>query len=311
METPSFPAEKPPVPDAERPADRKEEPAGLGQDREDFALERNVYEPHPIGLPPLGPYFRALWQRRHFAFELARTNLRVQHFNTALGQLWLVVNPLLLGFIYFLLVDIVRSGSRGPEFLAHLMLGLFAFRFVSDAVSQGARSVVGGGRLILNTAFPRALLPITSVMTSFMRFVPTLLVYGVMHVIAGLPVGLHLLWAIPIFVLLAVFATGAAMLVATAQVYFRDLRNFLPYLTRIWLYVSPVLYYAHEVPDRFKPIVEANQLYPLLTSLSDVVNGGQSPSAGLLLWGLASAVIALVAGGLFFISREREFAVRL
>jgi ABC-type polysaccharide/polyol phosphate export permease len=311
VETPSFPAEKPASPETERPVDLRQEPENDGRGGGDFTLERNVYEPHPIGLPPLRPYLRAVWQRRHFALELARTNLRVQHFNTALGQLWLVVNPLLLGFIYFLLVDIVRAGSRGPEFLAHLMLGLFAFRFVSDSVSQGARSVVGGGRLILNTAFPRTLLPLASVMTSFMRFVPTLLVYGVMHVIAGLPVGLHLLWAIPIFALLAVFATGAAMLVATAQVYFRDLRNFLPYLTRIWLYVSPILYYAHEVPSRFKPIVEANPLYPLLTSLSDVVNGGGSPSAGLLLWGLASAVVAFVAGGLLFISREREFAVRL
>jgi hypothetical protein len=45
--------------------------------------------------------------------------------------------------------------------------------------------------------------------------------------------------------------------------------------------------------------------------LCDVVNGGGSPSAGLLLWGLASAVVAFVAGGLLFISREREFAVRL
>ena len=42
------------------------------------------------------------------------------------------------------------------------------------------------------------------------------------------------------------------MLVAAAQVYFRDLSNFLPYVLRIWLYVSPVLYYADEVPDRYK-----------------------------------------------------------
>ena len=280
--------------------------------REDeFTAERHVYEPHRIGLPPIAPYVRELWRRRHFAFELARTNLRAQHFNTALGQLWLVINPLLLAFIYFVLVEIVARGDRGPEFLAHLMAGLFAFYFVSGSVTQGARSVVGGGRLILNTAFPRTLLPLASVMTAFMRFLPTLAVYAVMHAVAGLAVGLHLLWAIAIFALLVVFASGVAMLVATAQVYFRDLSSFLPYLTRMWLYVSPVLYYAHEVPERFKPIIAANPLYPLLASLSDVVNKGEHPSAGLLLWGLAWAAGAFVVGALFFISREREFAVRL
>jgi teichoic acid transport system permease protein len=278
---------------------------------ETYTSERHVYEPHPIGLPPIGPYVRELWRRRQFALELARTNLRSQHFNTALGQLWLVVNPLLLGFIYFLLVDIVGSGNRGADFLAHLMLGLFAFRLVSTSVTEGARSVVGGGRLILNTAFPRTLLPLAAVMTSFMRFLPTLAVYAPLHVIAGLAIGPRLLWAIPIVALLVVLASGAAMLIAAVQVYFRDVRNFLPYFLRIWLYVSPVLYYAHEVPDRFKPIIAANPLYPLLGSLSDVVNQGENPSVTFLLWGLGWALGILVIGGAFFISREREFAVRL
>lgn len=278
---------------------------------DEFTSEVHVYEPHPIGLPPLGPYVRALWQRRHFALELARTNLRAQHFNTALGQLWLVVNPLLLAFVYFTLVEIVRSSSRGTEFLAHLMLGLFAFRLVSRSVSQGTRSVVGGGRLILNTAFPRTVLPLASVITSFMTFLPTLAVYAVMHGIAGLPVGPHLLWSLPIFAFLVVFAAGAAMLAATAQVYFRDLANFLPYANRIWLYTSPILFYTDEVPARFKPILAANPLYPMLGSLSDVVNRGQNASLGFLAWGAAWAVGAFVVGALFFVSREREFAVRL
>jgi ABC-type polysaccharide/polyol phosphate export permease len=279
--------------------------------QDEFTAERRVYVPHPIGLPPLGPYLKAVWQRRHFAFELARTNLRGQHFNTALGQLWLVINPLLLALIYFILIDIVGKGEPGAKYLAHLTAGLFAFRLVSTSLAQGARSVVGGGRLILNTAFPRTLLPLVSVMTSFMRFLPTVLVYAVIHVIAGLPVGPHLLWTVAILALLLVFATGAAMLAATAQVYFRDLAGFLPYFTRIWLYASPVLYYVSQVPEKFKPILTVNPLYPMLGALSDVVNQGQNPSAGLLLWGLAWAVGTLVVGGLFFISREREFAVRL
>jgi teichoic acid transport system permease protein len=278
---------------------------------DEFTSERHVYEPHPIGLPPMGSYVRELWRRRQFAFELARTNLRAQHFNTALGQLWLVVNPLLLTFIYFLLVDIVGRGGRGPTFLAHLMLCLFAFRLVSTSISEGAGSVVGGGKLILNVAFPRALLPLAAVITAFMTFLPTLGVYAVMHGIGGLPVGPHLLWAIPIVALMLVFASGAAMLVAAVQVYFRDVRSFLPYFLRIWLYASPVLYYVHEVPHRFKAILAVNPLYPLLGELSDVVNGGQSPSPKLLALGLAWALGIFVVGALFFVSREREFAVRL
>jgi teichoic acid transport system permease protein len=272
---------------------------------------RQVYEPHRIGLPPVRAYLRELWRRRQFAFELARTNLRAQQFNTVLGQLWLIINPVLLAFVFFVLVAIVRGGSRGSEFLAHLMLGLFAYRLVSTSVKQGARSVIGSGRLILNTAFPRTLLPLASVLTAFMRFLPTLAVYAVMHAIAGLPVGPQLLWAIPILALLVVLSSGASMLAAAAQVYFRDLTNILPYVLRIWLYLSPVLYYVEDIPERFKPLAAANPLYPLLGSLSDAVNQGEAPDAGFLAWGVAWALGFFVVGAVFFMSREREFAVRL
>jgi teichoic acid transport system permease protein len=128
---------------------------------------------------------------------------------------------------------------------------------------------------------------------------------------AGLPVTPEMLWVVPIVAMLVVFAAGMSMLVGAVQVYFRDLSNFLPYALRIWLYASPILYYAAQVPEKFKPILLVNPLYPLLTSLGDAVNFGREPRPALLLAGLGWAVGAFVVGGLFFISREREFAVRL
>ncbi len=278
---------------------------------DDEFAERHIYVPHRVGLPPLRPYVSELGRRREFAVELTRTTLRAQHFKTALGQIWLVVNPLMLAIVYFILVSILRGGARGWPFFAHLIAGLFAFHLVSQSVTKGAKSVVKGGRLILNSAFPRTLLPMSSVMTAFMRFLPTMVVYAVVHVIAGLPVGPHLLWTIPIVALLLVFATGVATFVSAAQVYFRDITSFLPYMTRIWLYGSPILYYVDEVPERFEPIIYANPLTPLLASWSDVLNLGRAPDPVLMAAGAAWAAAALVVGMLFFISREREFAVRL
>jgi teichoic acid transport system permease protein len=280
--------------------------------REDeFTGERHVYEPHSVGLPPMRSYLRELWRRREFAREMSRTTLRAQHFNTAFGQLWLILNPLLLAGVYFVLVDILRSGSRGADFFAHLMAGLFAYYFVSDAVRLSVKSVTGGGRLILNTAFPRALLPLSGVLTSFMRFLPTIAVYVPVHLIAGLPIEPVLLWVLPLTVLMIVLAAGAAMLVASLQVYFRDLKNFLPYLLRVWLYASPVLYFADEVPDRYDFLLAVNPLGGLLTAWSDVINQGRAPDASSLALAVAWSFGIFLAGALFFMSREREFAVRL
>lgn len=278
---------------------------------EDFTGEYNVYEPHKVGLPPLGPYFRALWARKQFLFELARTNLRAQHYNTTFGQLWLILNPLMMAGVYFTLVYIIRDGGRGPVFLAHLMLSLFAFRLVSTAISRGAQSIVGGGKLLLNTAFPRLLLPLEAVLESFMRFLPTVAVYAVVHAILGLPIGPDLLWIVPIIALMTIFGAGAAMFAATAQVYFRDLASFLRYFTRIWLYTSPILFYAEDVPAKLQTILYVNPMYPMLGSLNDAVIEGRTPPFPLVAASLAWALGAIMVGAVFFMSREREFAIRL
>ncbi len=270
-----------------------------------------VYTPQRLSLPSPRSYVTDLWMRRQFAVHLARTELRSQHVNTVFGQLWLVLNPLLLATVYFVLVEILRDGERGPVFFAHLVGSLFVFHFFSTAVSQGARSVTRSGRLILNTAFPRTLLPLSSVLTALVRFVPMLLVYAAVHVVAGVGFGVEMLWALPVFLEIAVFATGVTLMVAAGHVYFRDLTNFLPYVLRIWLYVSPVLYLAEEVPDNLRQLLVLNPMFPMLAAWSDAVIDHQVPQVGHLGAGAAWAIGALLVGAVFFVAREREFAVRL
>jgi teichoic acid transport system permease protein len=281
------------------------------QRENDFAEVHHVYEPHLVGLPPLVPYVREAWRRRSFAYELSRTKLRAQHFNTVFGQLWLVLNPLLLATVYFILVDILRGGSSGEGFFAHLVAGIFAYHLVSDAVRQGTKSVVSGGRLILNSAFPRVLLPIGSVVSAVKRFIPCVIIYIPLHLASGLPVGPKLLWVIPLFALLVVMASGLAMIVGALQVYFRDLKDFMPYLLRVWLFASPVLYFADDMPEKYQFLLYINPLGELLSAWSDVINQGGSPTVEQLAVAAAWAFGLLGAGFLFFVSREREFAVRL
>src|SRR3712207_4135525 len=161
--------------------------------------------------------------------ELARTSLRAQHFNSVFGMLWLLINPLLLAGVYFVLVDILRGGSREADFLAHLVGGIFALEIVRGSMQQGVKSVVSSGKLILNTAFPRVLLPLSAVITSWKRFLPTVPIYLAVHIACGLAFTVHMLWVIPVVALLLLLASGLTILVAGAQVYFRDLSNFLPY----------------------------------------------------------------------------------
>ena len=276
-----------------------------------------VFTPFRRGVPALRPYLRDMWGRRLFAMELARAELRTANVGTGLGQLWLILNPLLLTFVYYLLVAIIRAKPGGIEFLAHLMAGMFLYYFFSSSVTGGAASIVNSGRLILNTAFPKMLLPLSVVLVSFWRFLPSLLIYALVHAVAGLGLSWSMLWGLASVACMVVFAAGMSMFFATMNVYFRDTRSFLPYCMRIWLYLSPVLWQVDDPKIREKlggliSILEyGNPMFSIIGSWSKSVVYGEFPGWAMFGTAAAWAIGGLALGSYVLLSREREFAVRL
>jgi len=272
-----------------------------------------VYEPTVTGLPALRPYIVALAQRRRLMWHLARTDLKAEHYDTAIGQLWVVLNPLLTAAVYFLFRSVVKpagnASTRGLV-LSHLVWGVFFFTYTSNAITGGARSVLHGRQMVLNASFPRVALPMVAILKSILDFAPTLVVYFVLHAILGQPFALSLVYLPLLIVIQTVFNLGVGMLLAPLMIFYRDTGGFLPYVTRLWLYVTPVLYSVAEIPPGLKAYLRCNPLYPLFAALEQMFTG-KMPSSGYLLGASAWAVGVFFLGAVVFLARERELAVRL
>jgi ABC-type polysaccharide/polyol phosphate export permease len=206
-----------------------------------------VYVPFKAGLPPLGRYWRTLWHRRSFITEYSRSELHEKHFDTVFGQVWLIINPLLLSGVYFLLIVIIAGNSDKMRY-AHLTACLFLFYFVNHSMSGGAKSVIKGGKLIL---------------------------------------------------------------ISCANVYFRDIGSFLPYFSRTWLYLSPILYEVASLKPKLKAFEIVNPLFPIMDAWSRAIVHNKVPHLESLLKGSAWALATFFIGTYFFLSRERDFAVRV
>jgi len=289
------------------------------QAEDEYLGEHHVYQPHRAGLPPLGVYVRELGRRRAFVRELARAELKAQNYSTFFGQAWLVLNPLLNAFVYFFLVDILSSGKgRAPNFITHLLAGIFAYTFFSGAVSQSAGSVVGGGKLILNTAFPRLLLPITQIFIAFFRFLPTLPVLAIVIWFNNRQnISWNLLWTIPDFVLLILFTSGLGFICATLQVYNTDFKNLLPYLLRLGLYLTPILWFVKDpatgksVGGVREQLSTWNPLSPIFEIWSDAIVAGAGSPLTTWLKAIVISVVVFGVGFVVYVSRERDYAVRI
>jgi len=281
-----------------------------------------VFEPHHSSLPPLKPYISEFWRRREFATELSKFSDKAEYLESKLGKVWLVLNPLFLAVIYFLLVTIIQGNSvqnNSFTILCHILIGLFTFYFAQNCILLGAQSITSGGRLILNQAFPRSLLPLSSAISAARQFLPTLPVYISIVIVGKLVLSdtelPGLTWnylLIPfVLILLIVTSFGLSLLFATMNVYFRDTTKLLSYIMRIWLYASPVLWQPDMLTGWHRIILYLNPLGPIISANSRIWIDGMTPTSSQLIGCLFWAFAAIFLGGYFFISRERDFAVRI
>jgi ABC-type polysaccharide/polyol phosphate export permease len=222
----------------------------------------------------------------------------------------LIINPLLLALVYFVLIMVIGGSADGRRF-AHLTAGLFLFYLVTNSVNIGAKSITSGGKLILNSSFPRFVLPLVATVISLFKFIPTLAVLGVIAVTLADPISPTLLLIPVVLLLVLAISLAFALLFATLNVYFRDTKNFLPYLTRAWLYLSPVLYESSSLKPALAPLKYINPLAPFIDSWSGILLDGNAPTATswilMCTWSLGLLLIA----SYLFLSREREFALRI
>ena len=269
-----------------------------------------VYQPFRRGLPQVLPYFVQVWRRRSFVAEYSRSVLRTQNFGSLFGQLWLILNPLLLALVYFVLIIVISGDADGRRF-AHLTSGLFLFYLITNSLTMGAKSITSGGKLILNSAFPRFVLPLAATVISFFKFIPTLIVLTIIASLLASPWSINLLFLPLILSLTLLLSLALALLFATLNVYFRDTKNFLPYLTRAWLYLSPVLYESSALSPTLAPLKFINPLAPFIDAWSGIIVAGSAPSVNNWLLMIGWSIGLLVISLYLFLSREREFALRI
>ncbi len=251
-------------------------------------------------------------------------NLKARNASTVLGLLWWVLNPVLLGAVYWFVFGLLFNRDAkefgGLEFVVYLLSGMFPFYFTQTAMTGGVNSIVNNTQLLANLHFPRAVLPIAALVEGFVGFLTSLLAFFIIVGPAnGLIVGfgkaiwptLDVLWLIPIMVIHLMFNLGLSMLVARLAVPFRDLNNLVPYFTRMWLYLSPILYgplTLGKAPSWARAIAEANPLVPILRLYRHALTPLDTDLVPAFAGAGAWALILLVGGGLWFIRYEGKMA---
>lgn len=259
--------------------------------------------------PSSAAYLRDVWRRREFAVVVPSQDLRAQNMDTAMGQLWHLLNPALLVGVYFFIFGVVLDTRRGVDnFLGFLIVGIVLFHLTQRVVQDAAVCIVRNMGLIRSIQFPRILLPVATLNGQTFAFLPAL---GV-ALLALLATGERPTprWLLLIAVLAAVylFNLGAALLVARIGAEVRDLQRLLPHLLRLLFYASGVIFSveAFVTSEAWRRAFALNPVYDFITCARWCLLGTDVSSSvvvGLLVWCAVLPVVGFVA----FRGAERRF----
>lgn len=263
--------------------------------------------------PPLRAYLAEAWQRRSFAFTLARYRLVANLLPNRLGVLWIVLKPLSLAIIYGTIFNFVLAGPARPaSFVPFLIVGVFVFEFFTGCFGAGAKAVTGNAKLVQSLGFPRILLPVSIVAEQAIRMIPVVALLAILLLVLGEPITWSWLLIIPILAFMAIFNLGLALIVARLSVQTRDVQQFIPIINRVLFYASGIFFSVDGALGDFPVALTIAHLVPTYEFVSisrDVLL--DSYSAPTLAWIAAPiwAVVAIVAGVVFFWRAEARYGL--
>ena len=190
-----------------------------------------------------------LLRYRELIENLVMRDLKVRYKGSVLGFLWSLLNPLLLMVVFTVVFTLLAPNAAIPKFPAFLLCALLPWNFFSSSMVGAVNSIVGNGHLIKKVYFPREILPISAVMSSFANFVLALPVLFLFLALFRIPFTVWLVYLPVIMAVQVVFVIGVALLLATLNVYYRDTAVILEVLLQAWFFLTPIFYPAEIVPE--------------------------------------------------------------
>lgn len=266
---------------------------------------------------------KELYDYRQMIFSLVKKDLRGRYKGSALGFLWTFLNPLLQLVVYSIVFSTIFRNNI-EKFYLYLFIGLLPWMFFSSSLTVGSVSVISSKDMVKKIYFPREVLPIAYVTSSFVNMLLCFLVVFIVMIIGGIDPNSTFHWTallyLPIVMIVEyVLALGFAMLASALTVYFRDLEHILGIITMAWMYATPILYDVRMIQNilvekgmgNLMHLYMLNPMTPIIVAYHQILYYGQAPDLSTLLSAVVLGLFFLILGYLVFRKLQRGFAEEL
>jgi lipopolysaccharide transport system permease protein len=271
------------------------------------AAERELLIRPPHRWSDIG--LREIWEYRELLYFMTKRELQIRYKQSIFGVSWAVFQPLVYTFVFALFFGrLAAIPSDGFPYPVFALAALVPWMYVSQAVSQGAGSLVADSNLLSKVYFPRLIIPVAKVMSLLVDLAIALCVLMLLVLVYGASPSVGLL-AMPFFIALAIATClGVASGLGALNVMYRDVTVAFPLLVQLWLFASPIAYPASLIPGDWQYVYALNPMVSVIDGSRWAFLGADSPDPGIVACSLAGALLLLAVGIVYFRRTERFFA---
>jgi lipopolysaccharide transport system permease protein len=253
---------------------------------------------------------RDLLVYRELIYFLTWRDLKVRYKQTILGAAWAVLQPFMQMVVFTFLFGRLANfeAQVSVPYPIFSYTGLLPWGLFAKAMGDAGRSIVLNRNMITKVYFPRLVVPIASVLGGFVDFgIAFVVLLGMMVYYGIAPTAM--IWTLPFFLLLTLItALGAGLWLTTLNVIYRDVGYVIPFLTQFWLFLTPIIYPASEIPARWQLIYALNPMVGVVEGFRWALLGTRESPGAMLGISAAISIAVLVSGAFYFRRMERTFA---
>lgn len=252
---------------------------------------------------------REMWEFRDLFLILAGRDVKLRYKQTALGIIWVILQPLLASLIFAVIFGrLANLPSDGMPYILFVYAGILPWNLFAGSLQRAGNSLISDSRLISKVYFPRMIIPIASSAAVVVDFLVALVVMAALMVIYRVSPTVNLLALPALLLVVLLIGVGVSLWLSALNVYYRDFMYVLPFIVQIWMYASPLVYAGSMVPEKWKVVYGLNPMAGAIDGFRWALLGtGDFPALTLGVALLAGCLIFF--GGAFVFRRvERSFA---